>query len=137
MKNHKNVKFIIPLLFLFCFFVQNVFASGNLSSAFKPSKVGWSASKMGFNVSANTQSVEGVVGIVISAILSFLGIIFLAYVIYGGVLWMTASGNDQQVEKAQRIIKHATVGVLVVLISYGLSWLILNIFVNQGLTLPN
>lgn len=129
MKKYKSIKFIFFLLIASCFFTQGVLASGDLSNSFKFSRLDRAAYRMGFNVGAETESVEGIVGIVISAILSFLGVIFLAYLIYGGVLWMTASGNDQQVEKAQKIIKQAVIGVLVVLISYSLSWLILNIFV--------
>ncbi|MBI4812330.1 hypothetical protein HY798_02705 [Candidatus Falkowbacteria bacterium] len=38
--------------------------------------------------------------------------------IYGGYTWMTASGNEQQVEKAKGIIKNAVIGLIVVLAAY-------------------
>ena len=81
---------------------------------------------MGFNVD-QARGPEEVVGLVISTVLGFLGIIFVVLMVYGGVLWMTAGGNDQEVEKAQKIIKRTAIGLFLVVISYGLSWFIISI----------
>ncbi|MBI4811909.1 hypothetical protein HY798_00435, partial [Candidatus Falkowbacteria bacterium] len=50
------------------------------------SKVGW--------------DIPTVSGQVIGAGLAFIGILFFILMIYGGILWMTAQGNEQQVTKA-------------------------------------
>lgn len=42
-----------------------------------------------------------------------LGIIFLVLAIYGGIVWMTAHGNEEQVTKARSIITQAVVGLLI------------------------
>jgi len=60
-------------------------------------------------------------GEVIGMILSFVGVIFLALVIYGGITWMTAGGNDQKVEKAKTIIIDATIGLIIVLSAYAIT----------------
>ncbi|MCK4553697.1 hypothetical protein KAU19_01920, partial [Candidatus Parcubacteria bacterium] len=44
------------------------------------------------------------IGQIINAVLVFLGVIFLILMIYGGYIWMTARGNEQEVEKAKNII---------------------------------
>jgi len=66
----------------------------------------------------STQSIEVRVGQILSAILSFLGVIFLLYMIYGGVMWMTARGNDSAIEKAKNIIVFAITGLLIVVAAY-------------------
>lgn len=57
-------------------------------------------------------------GQILGAALSFVGVIFLLLMIYGGVLWMTASGNAQHTDKALNIIIAAVVGLIIVLGSY-------------------
>lgn len=61
------------------------------------------------------------VGNIIKYALGFVGTIFLVLIIYGGFLWMTAAGNDQQVEKARKILTQATIGLLIVVLAYALS----------------
>ncbi len=130
--------FLSLVLVFSVFFVSNINAGDpakkdNLSNAFGPKKIDQSASKMGFDVSG-AQTPETIVGIVISAVLGFLGVIFIVLMVYGGILWMTAGGNDEKVGKAKNIIRNAAIGLVVVLISYSLSWLILNVFIAKPLT---
>ncbi len=69
---------------------------------------------------ANTD-IREVVALIINALLGFLGILFTVLIIYGGFLWMTAAGNDQQIEKARKILTQATIGLLIVILAYALS----------------
>jgi len=57
----------------------------------------------------------------IGLVLSFIGILFLILVIYGGITWMTATGNDQKVEKAKNMIINAVIGLLIVLSAYAIT----------------
>jgi hypothetical protein len=61
------------------------------------------------------------VGLVIQAFLSVLGIIFLCLIIYGGMIWMTAEGNESRVEKAQKILTESTIGFILVMAAYAIS----------------
>ena len=63
------------------------------------------------------------IGLIIRAFLSFLGIIFLILMIYGGYSWMMARGNEQAVVKAKDIIKNAIIGLVVVLAAYAITLL--------------
>lgn len=71
-----------------------------------------------------------IIGQVINGLLAFLGVIFLILMIYGGYLWMTAAGNEQQVEKAKDIIKDAIIGLIVVLAAYAITYTIYNYLPN-------
>ncbi len=62
--------------------------------------------------------------------LGVLGVIFFAIVVYGGFLWMTARGNEQQLDKARKIIINAVAGLVVIFMSFALVTFIFNILNN-------
>lgn len=61
------------------------------------------------------------VGNIVGAILSFVGVIFLLLMIYGGLMWMTARGNEEQVQKARSTIVAAIIGLVVVMAAYAIT----------------
>lgn len=62
--------------------------------------------------------VANTVGDIIGIILSFVGVIFLILIIYGGISWMFSAGNEQKVEKAKNIIINAVIGLVIVFAAY-------------------
>ncbi|MBI3290909.1 hypothetical protein HYZ76_01345 [Candidatus Falkowbacteria bacterium] len=62
-----------------------------------------------------------VAGGVISVFLAILGIVFLAYTIYGGYQWMMARGNEEQLTKAKSIIRGSIIGIIIVLMAYAIT----------------
>lgn len=75
---------------------------------------------------------SGRVGVIIGALLSFIGVLFMILIIYGGLLWMTARGNDQQVEKAKKLIIQAIIGLVIVLSAYAITSVIGQIFMGES-----
>lgn len=65
-----------------------------------------------------------IIGRVIGALLSLLGVIFVVLMIYAGYNWMTAAGEESKVETAQETIKRAIIGLIIVAGSYALQVLI-------------
>ena len=68
-----------------------------------------------------------IIGKIIGAGLAFIGILFFILMIYGGFLWMTARGNEQQVEKAKNLIISAVIGLVIVLSAYAITSYIGNV----------
>ena len=60
-------------------------------------------------------------GEVIGFVLSLVGILFLGLMIYAGLLWMTAQGNEQKVEKAKDLLINAVVGLIIVFAAYAIT----------------
>ena len=58
---------------------------------------------------------------VISLILVTMGIVFLTIIIYAGLRWMTARGNEEFINKAKDAMFGAIMGLILVSISYALS----------------
>ena len=67
-----------------------------------------------------------IIGNIINIFLSLVGVILLCFIFYAGYLWLTAAGNDEQVEHAKTIIKNAIIGLLVVLVSFSLTFFIMS-----------
>lgn len=81
--------------------------SGNLPKVFTPSD-----DAAGSIVS----KVSGIVGF----LLSFIGLVFLILIIYSGVLWMTASGNEQQIQKSKNIMIWSLIGIISIFASFAI-----------------
>lgn len=62
-----------------------------------------------------------IVANVISIALQLIGILFLALTVYAGFLWMTAAGNEEQVEKSKKLLFQAVIGMAIVLASYSIT----------------
>ena len=60
------------------------------------------------------------IGKVLAVILTILNTVFFILIIYAGILWMTAKGDETQVKKARDTIIAAVIGVILVLASYGI-----------------
>lgn len=70
-----------------------------------------------------------IIGSIISAILSIIGSVTLIMFFYGGILWVTAMGDDKKVQKGRHILVWTTLGLIIVAGSY-----VLTNAVIQGLT---
>jgi hypothetical protein len=76
--------------------------------------------------SVTDTSLSESIGKVIKVVLSFTGTIFFALTVYAGFLWMTASGNEEQVTKAKSILQMATIGLIISLSAYGITTFVLS-----------
>ena len=65
---------------------------------------------------------------VINIFLSFLAIIGIILILYGGILWATAGGNDEQVGKARKVIIAAAIGLVII----GIAWTLVSFVINLG-----
>jgi len=60
------------------------------------------------------------IGRIIDAILGLVGSLALVMLVYGGLTWMTSSGNPEKVKKGRDILIWSTIGLVIVFASYGL-----------------
>jgi hypothetical protein len=64
------------------------------------------------------------ISMIILSVLSLAGIVFFGLMLYGGWLWMTAQGNEEQTAKAKGIIISGTIGLVIILAAFAISYLI-------------
>ncbi len=58
---------------------------------------------------------------IINIVLSFLGLIALVVVLFGGFKWMTSGGNQEQVGQAKKILIAGLIGLVIILLSWGIT----------------
>ncbi|MDP3043664.1 MAG: pilin [bacterium] len=123
------------LLCAFVFIFSQSISAANLKDAFDASDekqpLMQVADKAGYKLTES--EIEPMIAKIIQAALSFLGIVFLLLTIYGGYLWMTARGNEQQVEKAKNLLTAAVIGLIIVLAAYTISYFVIQMLGEQTL----
>lgn len=62
---------------------------------------------------------------IINIFLGLIGIVFTAYLIYGGFLWMTAAGNQDEITKAKKIITNSVIAIVIILAAFAISRFVL------------
>jgi len=55
---------------------------------------------------------------IINIVLGAVGVLAAAYLIYSGVIWLTAEGNDEKVKQAKTGIRNAIIGIAVIFLGY-------------------
>lgn len=68
---------------------------------------------------------QEIAALIIKALMGLLGMVFFALLVYGGFLYMTAAGKEDQIKKAKDTIIRAVIGLLIVLTSYAIASFIL------------
>lgn len=51
---------------------------------------------------------------IINYVLAIVGVVALAYLIYGGFRYITSGGNEDTIEEAKKIIVNAVIGIVVI-----------------------
>jgi hypothetical protein len=109
-KQTQTMKKVLASLGALTFYVNNAFAQG--AAFFDNPQTG----------AAPSATAQGTLGQNITTIINFflglLGLISVAFLIYAGVLMVTAGGNEEQVGKAKKIITYAVIGIIIILLAY-------------------
>jgi hypothetical protein len=82
------------------------------------------------NIKTSNTDITTLVSRGISILLGFVGIIFMVLIIYGGILWMTAGGDENKVRDARKIMTNATIGLVAILAAYILTVFIVESIIN-------
>lgn len=118
-------RFCFHLLFL-------MFAVVSYSTPFFAYGVGIDDAKGGLTNAAQGNYLTGGVGIpfyasiILNAAFALLGVIFLILMVYAGMLWMLAEGDEKKVSNARGYIFHSILGLILVLASYAITSFVIN-----------
>ena len=69
----------------------------------------------------STGTLPKILGNFIGAILSLVGVLFFALMLYGGITWMLARGNQEMEKKALNTITAAIIGIIIIISSYAIT----------------
>lgn len=68
-----------------------------------------------------SQDLATTIASIIRVALGFLGVIAVVIILYGGLKWMTAGGDDPKIKKAQGLIFAGITGLVIVLAAYAIA----------------
>ena len=83
-------------------------------------------------VGVTDTSLSESIGKIVKVALSLVGTIIFVLTVYAGFLWMTASGNEERVTKAQDILKMAVIGLAITLAAYSITSFVLGRIIQSA-----
>lgn len=128
--------FIFSLITLSCVFAPatviqaNGGGGGPTGSATQKifNNLGKAASGFGAPASGRASTTPGqVIGEIIKVALGFVGTITFIIFLYGGFLWLSARGNDDQVKTAKKYLTNGVIGTIIAILAYSLTFYITDI----------
>jgi len=72
-----------------------------------------------------------IIGLIINVALTLVGVVLLVLMVYAGVIWMTAQGEQKKVDEAKTTIKNAIIGLIITLAAYAISNFVVSNIVNS------
>lgn len=131
-------------VFFFTIFIANTFFSYPLlvlgeGDAFAPTsefrkQLKEARTEAGYAAPVGENYLQETIGKIIKSALGLLGTIFLVLMIYAGYLWMTAAGNEENVEKAKKLLGNAVIGLALVLTAYAITAFVVRSLVTATVT---
>lgn len=89
-----------------------------------------------YNTSGDDTTLAQTVGNIISASLGILGVLFLAFTVFAGYMYLTAGGDEEQVKNAIKYMRNAIIGLIIVMASFGITKWVVNAIIQSSLTQP-
>ena len=80
----------------------------------------------------STKSPEELIGTIVQRVLQFTGVIFFLLMLYAGIIWMTAQGEEKKVTQAKETIKAAVIGIVVIGAAYAITSFVLTNIAGNG-----
>ncbi|OGL59753.1 hypothetical protein A3E96_02640 [Candidatus Uhrbacteria bacterium RIFCSPHIGHO2_12_FULL_46_13] len=75
--------------------------------------------------------VKGAIINIIKFLLTFLGLIAVIIVLYGGFQWMTAAGNEEKITSARSTLTAGLIGLVIILAAYAITSFIIQTVVSE------
>ncbi|MFA6551705.1 MAG: IPT/TIG domain-containing protein, partial [Patescibacteria group bacterium] len=91
---------------------------------------GQNAETLAANAGLGTTDFRLVIARIINIALGFLGIIAVSLIIYAGWLWMSAAGNEKQIETAKKIMQAAAIGLVIILSAFGIAAFVMRVLLG-------
>jgi len=106
------ITIVITLVFTPGVFAQGINEAGNILT------------QTGQQAGAGSDDLVGILGNVVKTALTLVGMIFMILMVYAGYLWLMARGNEEEVKKAEGIIKTSVIGIVVVMSAYAITFFV-------------
>ncbi len=115
----KKVKNIISAVILVAIFLAPMVVTPMVASAQEGLNMTENLSDVAENIGYQEDvTLVDTIGNIIKIVIGLIGLIALVIFIAGGFMWMTAGGNEEQIEKSKKLMKNAVIGIIIVVVAY-------------------
>lgn len=76
------------------------------------------------DISAQGSTLELIMTNVVTVLTIVGGIMFVLYFILGALQWVSASGDKGKIEKAKGMLTNSAIGLIVIVLSYSIIWIV-------------
>jgi hypothetical protein len=121
-----TASFVLAVVAYVVFVLGSVPALADAHTAADAARAGLTTTASEGGLSTTETSIQVIIGRIINAALSLLGVIFVIMMIYGGFLWMTDTGDAAQVKKAKDIIRNAIIGIVIIALAFAITNFVLS-----------
>ena len=83
-----------------------------------------------FGLGTGTNVRQAIINIV-KFLLTFLGLIAVIIILYGGFQWMTAAGNEEKITCARGTLTAGLIGLVIILAAYAITSFVITTIVEQ------
>ena len=87
-----------------------------------------------FQGSNLTSSIIRIIGVVVKDALFLAGFVAVGFVMYGGFLMVTSSGNPTAVVKAKKTISNALIGLVISILATAIATAVMNVVINGSIS---
>ncbi|MBU1037111.1 hypothetical protein KKF32_03680 [Patescibacteria group bacterium] len=120
----KKIFTIILILFFLFLSTSFVLAADPLEDNLKA--IGQGAD---YSTNVGEETIPSFIGQMVAIILGFIGSIFFIIVVYSGIQWMTAGGNEEVVKKSRTRLINSIIGLAITTAAYFITQLISRAFI--------
>ena len=92
--------------------------------------LGTSYVETGLAGALGTKDIRTTIAQIINVALGLLGIVAVVIILAGGFTWMTAAGNEENVEKAKKMIFAGIIGLAIILSAYAIAKFVIDSLVT-------
>ena len=68
------------------------------------------------------EAIAGIVINVVNWIMRIIGALAIAFIVWGGIMYITSAGNEKQIEQAKRILLYAIIGFVISVLAQIILW---------------
>lgn len=119
------------LVVVFCFFIFLLTPCLTQGQEVNPTTIVQPELELGLEyaeqIGLPTTDIRLIIANIIRIALGMLGLMAVIIIIYGGWLWMSAGGNEEQIDKAKKTLINGSIGLFIILSAYSIVVFVMNL----------